>query len=40
VLSPEQRRIYPLPNPLRPGGLQHYQVAGRALRLHFELPQT
>jgi hypothetical protein len=40
VLSPEKRRIHPLPNPLGPGGLQYYRVAGRALRLQFELPET
>jgi hypothetical protein len=40
VLSPEKRRIHPLPNPLGPGGLQYYRVAGRALRLQFELRET
>ena len=40
VLSPEKRRIHPLPNPLGPGGLQYYRVAGRALRLQFDLHET
>ena len=40
VLSPEGRRIHPLPNPLGPSGLQYYRVAGRALRLQFDLRET
>jgi len=40
VLSPDKRRIYPLPNPMGPGGLNFYRVVGNALRLQFELPET
>lgn len=39
VLDPARRRLYPLPNPLAPGGLRHYGVPGRALRLKFNLPR-
>ena len=38
VLSPEKTRIYPLLNPLAPGGLKSYRVAGSSLRLRFVLP--
>jgi hypothetical protein len=37
VLSPEMQRIHILPNPLASGGLQHYHVAGNAMRFKFEL---
>jgi hypothetical protein len=39
ALDPTRRRLYPLPNPLGAGGLRHYRVAGRALRLQFQLSQ-
>lgn len=39
ALSPERRRIHPLPNPLAVGGLRSYQIVGRTLRLRFELPK-
>lgn len=37
VLDPARRRVHPLPNPLRRGGLQHFHLVGRALRFEFEL---
>ncbi|MET7397134.1 DUF3883 domain-containing protein [Dactylosporangium sp. NPDC005572] len=37
VLNAGQRRIILLPNPLGHGGLGHYRVVGRAIRLQFEL---
>ncbi|GAA0902311.1 DUF3883 domain-containing protein [Virgisporangium aurantiacum] len=37
ALEPERHRVHILPNPLAPGGLNHYQVAGRSLRLLFQL---
>ncbi|MFE2612302.1 protein NO VEIN domain-containing protein [Micromonospora chalcea] len=38
ALEPERHRVHVLPNPLAPGGLTHYQVAGHSLRLLFQLP--
>ncbi|GAB3861588.1 sacsin N-terminal ATP-binding-like domain-containing protein [Dactylosporangium cerinum] len=38
ALEPDRHRVHVLPNPLAPGGLTHYQVAGRSLRLLFQLP--
>ncbi len=40
VLDSTHRRIIPLPNPLAPGGLNHYQVAGRSIRLRFQLHEA
>jgi hypothetical protein len=39
VLDTTRRRIIPLPNPLAPGGLRRYRVAGRSIRLQFDLGQ-
>ena len=40
VLDSSRRHFNPLPNPFAPGGLQHYRVAGKALRLRFKLPDA
>jgi hypothetical protein len=40
VLDSTRRGFTPLPNPLAPGGLRHYRVAGRSIRLQFDLSQT
>ncbi len=32
-----QARIYPLPNPFAPGGLQRYRVVGRSMSLRFDM---
>ncbi|GHH42180.1 sacsin N-terminal ATP-binding-like domain-containing protein [Lentzea cavernae] len=37
VLDPARRRIHVLPNPLEPGGMRYYRVAGRSMRLQFDL---
>ncbi|MGN9805590.1 sacsin N-terminal ATP-binding-like domain-containing protein [Micromonospora sp. L32] len=39
VLESARRRIILLPNPLAPGGLRRYRVAGRSIRLQFD-PHT
>ncbi|MEV0570315.1 DUF3883 domain-containing protein [Dactylosporangium sp. NPDC050588] len=38
ALDPARRRLHILPNPLAAGGFEFYRVAGRSMRLQFQLP--
>lgn len=37
ALDPARRRLHVLPNPLATGGFEYYRVAGRSMRLQFQL---